>query len=81
VTQRAPDDKSAGCDVGPDFRGLPPSFRALFAGTLVNRVGGFVVMFVAIYLTEDPTQSCRARDCNERRSHPRPGRRRSVPAC
>src|SRR5918995_6074246 len=36
----------------PDFRGLPPAFWVLFAGTLVNRVGGFVFVFLAIYLTE-----------------------------
>lgn len=36
----------------PDFRGLPRPFWVLFAGTLVNRVGGFVLIFLAIYLTE-----------------------------
>ena len=36
----------------PDFRGLPPPFWVLFFGTLVNRVGGFVIVFLAIYLTE-----------------------------
>jgi MFS family permease len=36
----------------PDFRGLPAPFWVLFAGTLVNRVGGFVFVFLAIYLTE-----------------------------
>ncbi len=36
----------------PDFRGLPPPFWVLFTGTLVNRVGGFVLVFLAIYLTE-----------------------------
>jgi MFS family permease len=36
----------------PDFRGLPRPFWVLFAGTLVNRVGGFVLVFLAIYLTE-----------------------------
>jgi MFS family permease len=36
----------------PDFRGLPRAFWVLFAGTLVNRVGGFVLVFLAIYLTE-----------------------------
>jgi MFS family permease len=36
----------------PDVRGLPPPFWVLFAGTLVNRVGGFVMVFLAIYLTE-----------------------------
>jgi hypothetical protein len=28
----------------PDFRGLPRPFWVLFAGTLVNRVGGFVLV-------------------------------------
>src|SRR5918993_3275964 len=36
----------------PDFRGLPRPFWVLFGGTLVNRVGGFVIVFLAIYLTE-----------------------------
>jgi MFS family permease len=36
----------------PDFRGLPRDFWVLFAGTLVNRTGGFVLVFLAIYLTE-----------------------------
>jgi MFS family permease len=36
----------------PDFRGLPRPFWVLFAGTLVNRAGGFVLVFLAIYLTE-----------------------------
>ncbi len=36
----------------PDFRGLPRAFWVLFVGTLVNRVGGFVLVFLAIYLTE-----------------------------
>jgi MFS family permease len=36
----------------PDFRGLPRPFWVLFAGTLVNRVAGFVIVFLAIYLTD-----------------------------
>jgi len=36
----------------PDFRGLPRPFWVLFVGTLINRVGGVVLVFVAIYLTE-----------------------------
>ena len=36
----------------PDVRSLPRSFWVLFAGTLVNRIGGFVLVFLAIYLTE-----------------------------
>ncbi len=37
----------------PDTRGLPRSFAWLFVGTLVNRLGTFVVPFLAIYLTEE----------------------------
>lgn len=37
----------------PTFRGLPRAFWVLFAGTLVNRTGGFVLVFLAIYLTEE----------------------------
>ena len=37
----------------PHFGGLPRAFWVLFAGTLVNRVGGFVLIFLAIYLTEE----------------------------
>src|SRR6185436_13581674 len=36
----------------PDLHGLPRPFWVLFAGTLVNRVGGFVLIFLTIYLTE-----------------------------
>src|SRR5262245_40576611 len=36
----------------PDLRGLPRPFWVLFAGTLVNRVGGFVLIFLTIYLTD-----------------------------
>jgi MFS family permease len=36
----------------PEFRDLPRPFWLLFAGTFVNRVGGFVLIFLAIYLTE-----------------------------
>ena len=32
--------------------GLPRAFWVLFAGTLINRIGGFVLTFLAIYLTE-----------------------------
>ena len=35
-----------------EFRDLPRPFWVLFAGTFVNRVGGFVLIFLAIYLTE-----------------------------
>src|SRR5215468_9887571 len=31
--------------------GLPRTFWYLWAGTLINRVGGFVVIFLTIYLT------------------------------
>ncbi|MDD5629986.1 MAG: MFS transporter [Elusimicrobia bacterium] len=33
------------------FRGLPRAFVVLWCGMLVNRLGGFVVPFLAIYLT------------------------------
>jgi MFS family permease len=36
----------------PDFRGLPAAFWVLFAGTLVNRIGGFMLVFLAMYLTD-----------------------------
>lgn len=36
----------------PSLDGLPRPFWVLFAGTLLNRMGGFVVMFLAIYLTD-----------------------------
>jgi len=36
----------------PDLSGLPRPFWILFAGTLVNRTGGFALMFLAIYLTD-----------------------------
>jgi MFS family permease len=36
----------------PDVGGLPRAFWVLFAGTLVNRAGGFALFFLAIYLTE-----------------------------
>ena len=36
----------------PDFRGLPRAFWVLFVGTLLNRTGGFVLVFLGIYLTE-----------------------------
>ena len=32
--------------------GLPRAFWILFFGTLINRLGGFVLIFLAIYLTE-----------------------------
>ena len=32
--------------------GLPRGFWILFVGTLINRLGGFVLVFLAIYLTE-----------------------------
>jgi MFS family permease len=38
--------------VVPDLRGLPRPFWVLFGGTLVNRVGGFALIFLTIYLTE-----------------------------
>jgi len=37
----------------PSLRGLPRAYWLLWAGTLVNRLGGFVGPFLAIYLTND----------------------------
>ena len=34
-----------------NLRSLPPQFWVLFAGTFVNRFGGFVVLFLVLYLT------------------------------
>jgi MFS family permease len=34
-----------------EARNLPPVFWTLWAGTLINRIGGFVVPFLALYLT------------------------------
>ena len=33
--------------------GLPRQFWFLWAGTLINRLGAFVVLYLAIYLTQD----------------------------
>ncbi len=35
------------------MRGLPPAFWWLWAGALINRVGAFVVTFLAFYLTRE----------------------------
>jgi MFS family permease len=39
--------------VGPTVSGLPPTFWWLWAGTLVNRAGAFVLPFLAFYLTDE----------------------------
>lgn len=36
----------------PFVSGLPPTYWYVWAGTLVNRLGGFVVPFLALYLTD-----------------------------
>lgn len=36
----------------PRFDGLPRAYWILWAGTFVNRLGGFVVPFLSLYLTE-----------------------------
>lgn len=45
----------------PPLRGLPGPFWILLGGTLINRLGAFVIPFLAIYLTEQrgftPTQA------------------------
>ena len=35
----------------PDGRGLPRAFWSIWVGVLINRIGGFVVPFLALYLT------------------------------
>lgn len=37
----------------PRLRGLPSAYWVLFAGALVNRIGGFVVPFLSLYLTRE----------------------------
>jgi MFS family permease len=39
--------------VGPTVSGLPTTFWWLWAGTLVNRAGAFVLPFLAFYLTDE----------------------------
>lgn len=39
--------------IGPTVRGLPTTFWWLWAGTLVNRAGAFVLPFLAFYLTDE----------------------------
>jgi MFS family permease len=39
-------------DLLPSIRGLPRTYWYLWAGALLNRIGGFVAPFFAIYLTE-----------------------------
>ncbi|MBN1450950.1 MAG: hypothetical protein JW963_08050 [Anaerolineales bacterium] len=31
--------------------GLPPTYWLLWTGTLINRLGGFVIPFLTLYLT------------------------------
>ncbi|HJZ86293.1 MAG TPA: MFS transporter [Polyangia bacterium] len=38
--------------LGPAVLGLPRAYWFLWAGTLINRLGSFVLAFLAIYLTE-----------------------------
>ena len=33
------------------FEGLPPSYWFIWLGTLINRIGGFVIPFLSLYLT------------------------------
>ncbi len=37
----------------PSFRGLPRAYWYVWTGALVNRIGGFVLTFLAFYLTEE----------------------------
>jgi MFS family permease len=39
------------------YASLPPTYWTIFLGTLVNRMGGFVVPFLAIYLTRERHES------------------------
>ena len=39
--------------MGPTLSGLPTTFWWLWAGTLVNRAGAFVLPFLAFYLTDE----------------------------
>jgi hypothetical protein len=32
--------------------GLPPTYWLLWSGTLINRLGGFVIPFLTLYLTD-----------------------------
>ena len=33
------------------IEGLPPTYWLIWAGTLINRLGGFVIPFLTLYLT------------------------------
>lgn len=44
---------TAGVALLPSIRGLPRTFWVLLLGTFVNRLGGFVVPFLTIYLTRE----------------------------
>ena len=44
----------------PSLRSLPRPAWILFAGTFVNRFGGFVMPFLAIYLTRSGFSATKA---------------------
>ena len=35
------------------WRGLPPTYWVLWTGTLINKLGAFVVPFLTLYLTQE----------------------------
>ena len=39
--------------LGPLTTGLPPSYWFLWMGTIINRLGGFVIPFLSLYLTSE----------------------------
>ncbi len=39
------------------YRSLPPTYWTIWLGTLVNRIGGFVVPFLALYITKQRHES------------------------
>ena len=50
--EQAPGKLAPVLDLFPSIRGLPRTYWYLWAGALLNRIGGFVAPFFAIYLTE-----------------------------
>src|SRR5690349_13297358 len=40
-----------------EYRSLPAAFWTLWLGTLVNKTGGFVVPFMALYITRERHES------------------------
>ena len=40
-----------------EYHSLPPAYWTIWLGTLVNRIGGFVVPFLALYITQERKES------------------------